>query len=70
MLKDGECPGCRREPGFVKIILFEDAPLERERIIWRKPHNGEVFVAGKRHKVVTEPLVVGLPTSRWIRTRA
>ncbi|RMG22277.1 MAG: hypothetical protein D6724_10695 [Armatimonadetes bacterium] len=67
------CAGCGPDrERYIRIILLEDGPLERERVIWRAPCRGglTVSIKNRRFKIAgADPLVVALPTSEWLTTR-
>lgn len=64
------CVRCDPKPkGFVEVILL-DAGSDRERTVWRLGNVGQwITISRQATKVTSDPLVVTLPTAKWIRTR-
>jgi hypothetical protein len=65
------CPRCSRKPeGLVEVILLDESN-DREKTVYRQRAKGvhTVQIAGGVYRVA-DPLVVTLPTERWVQVRA
>lgn len=64
------CVACdKRPPEVVEVILVEDGPAERERIVWRQRMRGWVSVKNEHRRVTGSQIVVALPTEQWLQLR-